>query len=655
MCVCFFLIIGEGTSQQNAPNNDDQPQHQVAPDDTSDDSDNHFENEAEQEEQREQERMYTITSRRQVNVARFNTVGQDIHIRMRPHSHTNNFEQVLHNMYKVFQQIIKDFIEPLPDNSYVRFVLISEDLETPISVRLQHKKFFTPEVIFTHIRNVIQSRKTFSIDGDLRINLVYTVLPEGRGPKRNSVKCFNKQSIISVCNGESDNMCLVNSLVIGMAMADKKPKAYIKKLKKKDHLLQERALKLMEECNMTVDLERSYSLNDVKKVQDLYKNEYQIIVVEKSCINEVIFLGPMAEKKVVLFHSNEHFDTVNNINGFFPHNYKLCFVCGKTYYNGCPHRECLNMCKICKGIDCDSKKEFEKTVIKWNACDKCNRHFPSEMCYKNHLTNHGFGVTCDNLKKCHKCNSTVPAYKLKPAKLHNCGLVYCKVCAKHYYRSEEHLCYVQPLCEKPKKRKRKKKRQNNEEGDNIENETELEDKKKVFYYDIETTTEADGKFVAMFLYFESEDGEVERIFRGKNAADDFCKEILTDESYTNSIFVAHNGGKFDNYFIVNFMHREGYKLDLVHSGGSVLFFKIQQNNIVFKDSYMFIPKRLADLPKTFSLENEVCKGYFPYLFPYPGVDQNYVGPYPDLKYFNADNMSDSGRAYGMVRREKLKW
>ena len=64
-------------------------------------------------------------------------------------------------------------------------------------------------------------------------------------------------------------------------------------------------------------------------------------------------------------------------------------------------------------------------------------------------------------------------------------------------------------------------------------------------------------------------------------------------------------------------------------------------HIKFVDSLCFIPMKLADFPKTFSL-NELAKGYFLHYFNIK-ANQNYEGPLPDAIYYNPDGMTPGDR------------
>lgn len=67
----------------------------------------------------------------------------------------------------------------------------------------------------------------------------------------------------------------------------------------------------------------------------------------------------------------------------------------------------------------------------------------------------------------------------------------------------------------------------------------------------------------------------------------------------------------------------------------------QKLNLTFVDSLNFLPMKLAKIPDAFGLQ-ELCKGYFPHLFN-TKANQNYVGPYPGLKYYGYDFMSAGDR------------
>ena len=69
-------------------------------------------------------------------------------------------------------------------------------------------------------------------------------------------------------------------------------------------------------------------------------------------------------------------------------------------------------------------------------------------------------------------------------------------------------------------------------------------------------------------------------------------------------------------------------------------------NIRFIDSLNFIPMKLANLPKTFGIE-ELKKGHFPHLFN-KKENENYVGPIPPVPYYNPNGMNPKDKEAFMI-------
>lgn len=77
--------------------------------------------------------------------------------------------------------------------------------------------------------------------------------------------------------------------------------------------------------------------------------------------------------------------------------------------------------------------------------------------------------------------------------------------------------------------------------------------------------------------------------------------------------MAHNFQGYDSYFILQYLRENGVKYDVFMRGAKVLTLTVDMFKIKFINSLNFIPMRLANFPKTFSME-ELAKGYFPPLF-----------------------------------------
>ena len=74
-------------------------------------------------------------------------------------------------------------------------------------------------------------------------------------------------------------------------------------------------------------------------------------------------------------------------------------------------------------------------------------------------------------------------------------------------------------------------------------------------------------------------------------------------------------------------------------------------NFCFLDSLNFMPKRLKNMPKPFDLTSK--KGYYPHFFN-RAKNLDYVGLYPEPKYYGADFMSADDRAQFLAWYEEQK-
>ena len=77
------------------------------------------------------------------------------------------------------------------------------------------------------------------------------------------------------------------------------------------------------------------------------------------------------------------------------------------------------------------------------------------------------------------------------------------------------------------------------------------------------------------------------------------------------------------------------------NGAKIMELSVKDPDIRFIDSLIFLPMPLSKFPKTFGL-TELAKGYFPHFFN-TEANQHYVGPIPDVKYYDPDGMKPEAR------------
>ena len=99
-----------------------------------------------------------------------------------------------------------------------------------------------------------------------------------------------------------------------------------------------------------------------------------------------------------------------------------------------------NACLVLKNIIKGKKCEGEEI-----NCEKCNRKFYGEKCFKNHLKNQSkvdnkSDTVCDSVKKCSKCERIITG---KYVNLHKCGYKECTNCGK--YVDKDQKCYLKKI------------------------------------------------------------------------------------------------------------------------------------------------------------------------------------------------------------------
>ncbi len=221
---------------------------------------------------------------------------------------------------------------------------------------------------------------------------------------------------------------------------------------------------------------------------------------------------------------------------------------------------------------------------------------------------------------------------------HECGKSKCRVCHE-LVDPAEHLCYLQPK--------------------------EAKDKNKepsFIFFDLETTQEE--------VIGEDKNGEIfkhatncccvqkvcdkcydtdiltpcpncgnrrDLVFVGENALNQFCDWLFTPQN-KDCYVIAHNYLGDDGQFIVQWIHEQGLKPEIITRGLQILTMRV--SGITFLDSLNFLPMPLSSFPKTFGITEQ--KGYFPHLFNRQ-ENWNYIGPLPDAHFYCSENMKQAAR------------
>ena len=538
--------------------------------------------------------------------------------RMTATDHTVQFNNVLHDVdlleshertQSIFQHLIEDVTSGMNPNDQVRFILRSDQLQTPISIPFLPLEELTTERVFSQIEKVIQSNEEFRLNDTVTVDIIHVEMPQGSGrSKRTTLNIREylkkKKSVISINN--KDDFCLARALAVGIARIEKDPR-YEQIIDSRGHIQLDRALDLHQAANVPL---RPCGMDEVKLFQQHLTN-YQIIVVSGDHNNSIIYPpeppGTDEKPTINLYYHNNHFDVITSIPGFLNRSY-FCHRCHKPYDHTSDHT-CPTMCGSCRGFGC----EYEGDGI---VCNECNRLFKNQSCYDHHKEpiNGGGRSVCEVIRKCEKCGKAMDVRKVRNGG-HICGKK-CPTCGVILdSKDTDHQCYI---------------RQQEYEEERSYN--------HLLFFDFEATQEHGIHHPNLCVVYD-EEKEV-ALFQGEDTVKEFCQWLLTPE-HKGCIVIAHNFQGYDSYFIIKFLNENAIHYEIIYRGAKALSMTIPMLNIKFIDSLNFIPMGLAKFPKTFA-QPELCKGYFPHLFN-KDANQNYVGPIPCQDDYGVNFMKPAER------------
>ena len=537
--------------------------------------------------------------------------------RMTATDHTIRFNNVLSELdliesyertFAIFEHLLNDVTRDMNEKDQVRFVLRSDQLDTPISLPFMAAEQLTTERVFSQIERVIQSNRDFRLNDTVTIDMIHVEAPQGSGrSKRTTLNIreylHKKGSVITIKN--NDNLCLARALVVAIAKIEKDPKYKI--LADSRWVPQQtKAMELHRAANVPFG---PCGLAEVKMFQK-YLTNYEINIVSGNHNDSIIYPPEPSTSNdvtpIYLYLHDNHYDVITSMPGFLSTSY-YCRKCNKSYCKNTDHL-CDAMCRSCRSYDC---------VIDGNGmvCNECERWFKSKDCYDHHKEPVAGGRSvCQTIRKCGKCGMATDVRKLNP-KGHICGKK-CSTCGVIIDdKGGGHKCYIQ------------KTEQSEESQYN-----------HLLFFDLECKQEH-GVHEANLCVVYDEVKEV-GLFQGKDTIKKFCEWLLTKE-HQDCIVVAHNFQGYDGYFIQNYLNKNAIKYEVILRGAKILSMTIPMFNIKFIDSLNFIPMSLAKFPKTFG-ETELCKGYFPHLFN-KEENQDYVGPIPCQNDYGVNFMKPEAR------------
>ena len=558
-----------------------------------------------------EEKFYVIERVKEVHSAKFHMTGTDYAVHFNNTLSDLDLVESLERTQEIFEHLLNDVTAGMNEKDQVRFVLRSNQLDTPISLPFMPLHQLTPERIFSQIERVIQSNQDFRLNDTVTVDIIRVEEPQGSGRKRTVLDIgeflHKKGTIITIRN--NDDLCLARALVVAIAKIEKDP--WYANIADSRNSLQERKARELQAAGVPLG---PCGIPEVEMFQNHLTN-YEINIVCAEYNNSIIYPPKPSTSKVkpiYLYLHGEHYDVITSMPGFLSSAY-YCHKCKRPYSDTLGHL-CKGMCVSCRSFDCNAHDSDTDWYLE---CEQCNRGFSSQACYDRHKQTVGKGRSvCEGIKKCLKCGKSLQSSQLNPKK-HICGRK-CKTCGVLLDEKDEHKCYIQ------KSEKKSEQEESQYNG--------------LLFFDFECTQEG-GIHKANLCIVHDEAGH-EEIFRGKNTAADFCKWLFTKD-HEDCIVVAHNFQGYDGYFIQKYLNENAVMYEHLISGAKIISLTVPMFNIKFVDSLNFIPMPLAKFPQTFGM-TELCKGYFPHHFN-KEENQNYVGPIPDVKHYAPDTMKPKDR------------
>jgi hypothetical protein len=155
-----------------------------------------------------------------------------------------------------------------------------------------------------------------------------------------------------------------------------------------------------------------------------------------------------------------------------------------------------------------------------------------------------------------------------------------------------------------------------------------------FTWDIEAYLDEKGNFVPYMLGIYGEELEY-KSFYGTNCLNEAIKFILNHNySSTEVTFYSHNGGKFDNIFLIKELSSNGIdSIRILKDRQNSIFcisFEYNGYSFTFKDSFKLMPMALDKLLKDFNINVGGFTGKLPFDHSWIYASNlNYVGSTPD--------------------------
>jgi hypothetical protein len=447
-----------------------------------------------------------------------------------------------------------------------------------------------------------------------------------------------RHGVFQIGKGNVRNSCLALSLLVGISYSHMDAKMY--KLERNRNIALTELYDNDDITKVYVDSGLRVGAVRVDQLHLVYAGYLKplgvdLVVFSKAKSDTVVYdsrLGDnneivrITDKIIYLWLNDSHYDLILNPYIFSRcHRSKFCFRCMRYFKRtervNTHMCRTSNTCQRCYAslVKCPKQQDFSA---------ECNIIFYNSECFMKHLTQRTFKTSCGRMETaCNRFFFCASCYKIVPrkryttrgkTKKHSCNEMFCLHCNK--LTKKDHYCYIKPI--------------------RLAHESTHP---TLFFYDFETRVNSEGymvpfycvvqkvcvacdekPFIKTYEYFlphpndphcdisvEPVDccGYRQYVFEKGNEdiVEDLMNFIMLQPK--GSVWVAHNGGRFDNIFL---MHELLVKRQIVPrvimNGSKIMCIDLEERNLKIIDSYLFISMRLSMFPKALGIKN-LAKGF----------------------------------------------
>ena len=164
---------------------------------------------------------------RNISVKKFGLTGVEYEIQFND-TDMVGADQVVEELHRSFQSIIDRITDGMPGNDMVRIILITDQLDYPVSLPFMRNDELTVEKLLAQVQRVLQSHETFTLNDTVFIHFQHVSMPKPGGGRLRKGHCFNIQERLRrkrtlICIKNKDNMCAARAIVVAKAKIDQHP------------------------------------------------------------------------------------------------------------------------------------------------------------------------------------------------------------------------------------------------------------------------------------------------------------------------------------------------------------------------------------------------------------------------------------------------